>query len=243
VDPAGVAALILRMASENPTWGHRRIHGEPVRLGFKVAPSTVRLLPDRAGIEPAPHRAGLTWRQYLSAQAETSWRRLVPRRHGAAQASVRAVCDRACRPPGAHPRCDGEPDRDMGEPTGSQPAHDLADRIQQFKFLLHDRDARFTVALDVIFASKGVRSWRTPVRASRANAVAERSIGTVRRALLDRMLIVGNGIWRRRCPATWPTTTSTGRTAHRARHHCWEPRPCPFHQPASGPHDWIESAG
>jgi len=58
------------MASENPTWGYRRIHGEPVRLGFTVAPSAVWLLLDRAGIEPAPHRAGLTWRQFLSAQAE-----------------------------------------------------------------------------------------------------------------------------------------------------------------------------
>jgi putative transposase len=59
--------VILPMASEDPTWGHRRIHGELVRLRFTVAPSTVWLLLDRAGIEPAPHRAGLTWRQFLSA--------------------------------------------------------------------------------------------------------------------------------------------------------------------------------
>jgi putative transposase len=68
---------------------------------------------------------------------------------------------------------------------------ELADRIQQFKFLIHDRDAKLTAAFDVIFASEGVRGLRTPVRASRANAVAERWIGTVRRELLDRMLIVG----------------------------------------------------
>jgi len=72
--PPELQRLILRMAAENPTWGHRRIHGELVRLGFKVAPSTVWLLLDRAGIEPAPHRAGLMWRQFLSAQAEASWR-------------------------------------------------------------------------------------------------------------------------------------------------------------------------
>jgi putative transposase len=70
-------------------------------------------------------------------------------------------------------------------PTGTwvgQPARtllmDLADRIQQFKFLLHDRDARFTAAFDVIFASEGVRSLPTPVRTPRANAVAERWTGT-----------------------------------------------------------------
>src|SRR6266508_3165228 len=68
--PPELQRLILPMASENPTWGYRRIHGELVRLGFTVAPSTVWLLLDRVGIEPAPHRAGLTWRQFLSAQAE-----------------------------------------------------------------------------------------------------------------------------------------------------------------------------
>jgi putative transposase len=54
---------------------------------------------------------------------------------------------------------------------------DLADRIQQFKFLIHDRDAKLTAAFDVIFASEGVRGLPTPVRAPRANAVAERWIG------------------------------------------------------------------
>jgi hypothetical protein len=62
--------LILRMSCENPTWGYRRIHGELRGLGYTVAPSTVWLLLKRAGIEPAPRRAGLTWRQFLSAQAE-----------------------------------------------------------------------------------------------------------------------------------------------------------------------------
>jgi len=54
--------LILRLASENPTWGYRRIHGELARLGYKLAPSTAWVLLKRAGIDPAPRRAGLTWR-------------------------------------------------------------------------------------------------------------------------------------------------------------------------------------
>src|SRR6266511_1741837 len=62
--------LILRIAAENPTWGYRRIHGELARLGYTVAPSTVWRLLTRAGIDPAPRRAGLTWRQFLAAQAE-----------------------------------------------------------------------------------------------------------------------------------------------------------------------------
>jgi len=102
---------------------------------------------------------------------------------------------------------------------------ELADRIQQFKFLIRDRDTRSTAAFDVILAAEGVRGLPTPVRAPRANAVAERWIGTVRRELLDRMLIVGQQHRERRYQTTWPTTTSTGRTAHRARHHRWEPLP------------------
>ena len=68
--PPQLRRLILRIAAENPTWGYRRIHGEGTRLGYKLAPSTVWLLLNRAGIDPAPRRAGLTWRQFLSAQAE-----------------------------------------------------------------------------------------------------------------------------------------------------------------------------
>src|SRR6266516_2524951 len=67
---AQLRRLILRMAAENPTWGYRRIHGELAQLGYRVAPSTVWLLLKQAGIDPAPRRAGLTWRQFLSAQAE-----------------------------------------------------------------------------------------------------------------------------------------------------------------------------
>ncbi|MFG2084896.1 MULTISPECIES: hypothetical protein [unclassified Spirillospora] len=64
-----VKALILRMARENPTWGHRRIQGEPARLGYVIAASTVWEIWHAAGIDPVPRRAGPTWRQFLTAQA------------------------------------------------------------------------------------------------------------------------------------------------------------------------------
>ena len=135
-------------------------------------------------------------------------------------------------------------------PTGTsvgQPARlllmELADRIQQFKFLLRDRDAKLTAAFEVIFASEGVRSLPTLVRTPRAVAVAERWIGTVGRELLDRMLIVGQ----RHLEAAL-----SGYVAHYHQHRPHRSpgqapplgaTPCPFHQPASGSHGWIESAG
>jgi transposase InsO family protein len=68
---------------------------------------------------------------------------------------------------------------------------DLADRVGQFRFLIHDRDTKLTHSLDVVFGSEGIRILRTPVLAPRANAFAERWVGTVRRELLDRLLILG----------------------------------------------------
>jgi transposase InsO family protein len=184
--------LILRMAAENPTWGYRRIHGELARLGQKVAPSTVWLLLKRCGIDPAPRRTSLTWQQFLAAQAEGilacdffhAETVLLKRLY---VLFVLEVSTRRVHIVGV-----------TANPTGEWVAQQarnllmvLADRIEQLRFLVRDRDAKFTDAFDAIFASEGIRILRTPVRAPRANAFAERWMGTVRRELLDRTLIMG----------------------------------------------------
>jgi hypothetical protein len=115
--------LVLRLASENSTWGYRRIHGEVAGLGYRLAPSTVWLILKRAGIDPAPRREGPSWREFLRAQAHGI---LAPdffcAGHAAASPVLRLVRRRACHPPRAPVGHHREPDRSLGRPAGPQPA-------------------------------------------------------------------------------------------------------------------------
>ncbi|MCA1709167.1 MAG: integrase core domain-containing protein [Actinobacteria bacterium] len=188
---AAIKKVIIRMATENPTWGHRRVQGELVRLGHRIAASTVWQILHDAGIDPAPRRSGPTWRQFLTSQAKAVLavdflhvdtillRRiyvLIAVEHGSRRVHLAGVS--------AHP-------------TGvwtTQAARnlmmDLADRVSPIKFLLRDRDSRFTRAFDAVFAADDIRILTSPPGAPRANAICERLIGTLRRELLDRVLVV-----------------------------------------------------
>jgi transposase InsO family protein len=180
------------MARDNPAWGHRRIQGELARLGYAIAASTVWEILHAAGIDPAPRRAGPTWRQFLAAQAqaiiacdflvvETVLLRrlyvLVFIEHGTRRLHVAGV---TAHPTGA-----------WAVQQARNLAMDLGDGLGALRFLIHDRDPMFTAAFGEVFKSEGLRIITALPRTPRMNAVCERVIGTLRRELLDRTLIVG----------------------------------------------------
>ena len=185
---ATIKNLVMRMATENPTWGHRRVQGELVRLGHRIAASTVWQILHDAGIDPAPRRSGPTWRQVLTAQAKAVLavdflhvdtillRRiyiLIGIEHDSRRAHLLGV---SAHPTGA-----------WTTQAARNLLMDLADRVSTLKFVLRDRDSRFSRAFDAVFAADDIRTLITPPQ---ANAICERMIGTLRRELLDRILIV-----------------------------------------------------
>jgi putative transposase len=182
--------LVLRLARENPRWGHQRITGELDGLGLRVSPSSVRRILANAGLGPAGTRSGPSWRQFIRSQAHSmiacdfftvdtvSLQRIYVLFF--IEISSRRV------------HLAGMSENPDGAWTAQQARNfvfSLPVRDRPLEFLVRDNDGKFASAFDTSFHTEGIRVIRTPVRAPKANATCERFVGTVRRESLDWLLV------------------------------------------------------
>jgi transposase len=189
---ASIRRLVLRLATENPSWGYRRIHGELALLGVAIAASTVWEILKSAGVDPAPRRTTVTWADSLRSQAEAILAMdfietvtLTGQRHYILVA-IHHVSRRVWI---------------VG--TTAHPTHawvtqairnllmDLEDTgpLVRIKFLIRDRDAKYPALIGKIVGTAGIATVLTGVRMPRMNSVIERWAKTLRTELLDRTLI------------------------------------------------------
>jgi putative transposase len=161
--------LVVRLARENPRWGYQRIAGELIKLGFRLSPSTVRRVLTSPGLEPAPRRGAVSWPVFLRRQTASM---LACDFFTVETVTLRRLyvlffieLEKPARP---LRRLHDEPIRNVGPAAGAKPQ--LHRPLERIRFLIHDRDSKFTASFNEVFRSEGITVIHTPVRAPQANA-------------------------------------------------------------------------
>jgi putative transposase len=154
--PAGTVGLVIRLARENPTWGYRRIQGELSVMSIDLSPASVWNILRRHGIDTSPGRTGLSWSQLLKVQATTMLacdfftvdtvllRRLYDLFFIALDTRTASVTGVTAHPTG-----------DWVVQQARNLASELVERVRPAKFLIRDRDTKFTTGFDEVFPFRG----------------------------------------------------------------------------------------
>jgi putative transposase len=186
-----IRRLVLRLARDNPRWGYQRIVGELNGLGLTVSATTVRKILRQAGLGPTSERAGLTWRAFLRAQAKSM---LAVDFFTVETISLQRIYVLFFIELGSRKvhlgGCTANPSGAWATQQARQFSWTFREQRSSFRLLIRDRDGKFTRDFDAVFASEGIEIIKTPVRAPKANAIAERFVRTARAECLDWLLIL-----------------------------------------------------
>jgi putative transposase len=190
LDPK-IGRLIVRMAKENPRWGYVRIQGELRKLGIRVGASSIKRLLAREGLGPAPRR-GPSWGEFLRSQAEGIWACDFFTVETAFLKTLYVLFFIEIGSRRLHvTTATANPNGTFVTQQARNLSFTLDERAEPVRFLIHDRDAKFSGPFDEVLRSEGIRVIRTPVRSPKANAFAERAVKTLRHEVLDWTLILG----------------------------------------------------
>jgi transposase InsO family protein len=191
-----IAALVVRMANENPTWGYTRIRGGLKHLGHDVARNTIKAILKDHGIAPAPERrTKMGWKTFLAAHwdgmaAADFFTVEVLTAAGLIRYVILFVMKLKTRTVEI-----AGITRQPDENWMTQVARNLTDADEGFlrgmEYLILDRDRLYTIAFRDLLRDSGVKPLRLPARSPNLNAFAERFVGSIKSECLDRIVPLG----------------------------------------------------